>query len=78
MDQKPLVIILADISGYTRFMLETQTSAVHGQLVINGLIEALLEQVDIPSPCRRSRVTPSSCTRRIRAPTRAGARSSRR
>ncbi len=48
MDQKPLIILLADISGYTRFMLETQTSAVHGQWAINGLIEALLEQVDIP------------------------------
>ena len=48
MDQKKLIIILADISGYTQFMLETQTSAVHGQLIINGLIESILKQVDIP------------------------------
>src|SRR5262245_42056563 len=48
MEQRQLVIILADISGYTRFMLENQTAAVHGQMVINGLIEALLKQVDIP------------------------------
>ncbi len=48
MDQKKLVIILADISGYTRFMLENRTSAVHGQLCINSLIESILEQVDIP------------------------------
>jgi len=48
MEQKKLIIILADISGYTRFMLENQTSAVHGQLIINGLIESILEQVDIP------------------------------
>ena len=48
MDQKKLVIILADISGYTQFMVENRTSAVHGQLVINGLIESILKQVDIP------------------------------
>jgi class 3 adenylate cyclase len=48
MEQKQLVIILADISGYTRFMLETQTSAVHGQMIITGLIEAIIAQVDIP------------------------------
>jgi len=46
--QDRLVVILADISGYTRFMVENRTSAVHGQLCINSLIEALLEQVDIP------------------------------
>lgn len=48
MEQDRLVIVLADISGYTQFMLENRTSAVHGQLCINSLIEAILEQVDIP------------------------------
>lgn len=48
MQQDELVIVLADISGYTRFMVENRTAAVHGQLCINSLIEALLEQVDIP------------------------------
>jgi len=43
-----LVVILADISGYTRFMVENRTSAVHGQLCINSLIDALLQNVDIP------------------------------
>lgn len=46
--EQPLVIILADISGYTRFMLENQTSAVHGQQCITFLIETLLREVDIP------------------------------
>lgn len=32
METKKLIIILADISGYTRFMLDNQTSAVHGQI----------------------------------------------
>ena len=48
MQQDRVVIVLADISGYTRFMVENRTSAVHGQLCINSLVETLLEQVDIP------------------------------
>jgi len=48
MEQKSVVIILADISGYTRFMLENQTSAAHGQVVITNLIESIIAQVDIP------------------------------
>jgi len=32
MQEKPVVIVLADISGYTRFMIENRTSAVHGQI----------------------------------------------
>ena len=48
MQEKRLVVILADISGYTRFMLENRASAVHGQLCINFLIESVLEKVDIP------------------------------
>ena len=46
--ENELVIILADISGYTRFMVENQLSAVHGQICISSLIEALLREVDIP------------------------------
>lgn len=43
-----LVILLADVSGDTRFMVQNQLSAIHGQLSINMLIEALLREVDIP------------------------------
>jgi hypothetical protein len=43
-----VVLILADISGYTKFMLENQLSAVHGQMVITILIETILREVDIP------------------------------
>ena len=46
--EQRVVLILADISGYTKFMVENQLSAVHGQLVITGLIEALLTEVNIP------------------------------
>ena len=46
--EKRLVVILADISGYTKFMVENQMSAVHGQQYITLLIETLLREVDIP------------------------------
>ncbi len=46
--EKRVVILLADISGYTRFMVENQTTAVHGQQCITFLIEALIREVDIP------------------------------
>jgi hypothetical protein len=45
---RKLIVILADISGYTRFMVESRTAALHGQIVINGLIESILREVDIP------------------------------
>ncbi len=48
METRKLIVILADISGYTRFMLESRTAALHGQPVINGLIESILREVDIP------------------------------
>jgi hypothetical protein len=43
-----LLLILADISGYTRFMLASQLALVHGQQVITQLIEAILREVEIP------------------------------
>lgn len=48
METRKLIVILADISGYTRFMVESRTAALHGQIVINGLIESILREVDIP------------------------------
>jgi len=46
--EQQLVIILADISGYTKFMVENQQAAVHGQLCITFLIETILREVNIP------------------------------
>ena len=43
-----LLLILADISGYTKFMLASQMALVHGQQVITALIEAILNEVSIP------------------------------
>ena len=42
------LLILADISGYTKFMLASQVALVHGQQVITNLIEAILREVEIP------------------------------
>jgi hypothetical protein len=46
--EKRVVVVLADISGYTKFMVENQMSAVHGQQCITYLIETLIRQIDIP------------------------------
>jgi len=46
--EQRLILLLADISGYTKFMVENQLSAVHGQMVISHLLEALLQEVDLP------------------------------
>lgn len=46
--ESPVVLILADISGYTRFMVANQLAAVHGQMIITALLEAILREVDIP------------------------------
>ena len=45
---EPVVLILADISGYTRFMVANRESIVHGQQVITELLETLIGEVDIP------------------------------
>ena len=46
--EQRVVLILADISGYTKFMVANQTAAVHGQVIITLLIETILAEVDIP------------------------------
>jgi len=43
-----VVLILADISGYTRFMLANQRALVHGQMVITKLLEEIIREVEIP------------------------------
>ena len=46
--EKRVVIVLADISGYTQFMVRNQMSAVHGQQYITFLIETLMREIRIP------------------------------
>ena len=54
-----VVLIIADISGYTRFMLANRTALVHGQMVVTKLLEeiirALAEELEAefgPAPLR--------------------------
>jgi hypothetical protein len=48
LDEKPVILIIADISGYTEFMLSTETSLLHGQTIINELIQSIIDQIKIP------------------------------
>ena len=44
----PVVLLLADISGYTQFMLSHHKAPIHGQMIIAGLFETLMRQIDHP------------------------------
>ncbi|OGG04735.1 MAG: hypothetical protein A3F83_10680 [Candidatus Glassbacteria bacterium RIFCSPLOWO2_12_FULL_58_11] len=45
---RKVVLILTDISGYTRFMLSNKASLVHGQVIITELTKAIINQIEIP------------------------------
>ncbi len=42
------VLLLADISGYTRFMLGTKMALFHAQTIITELVNALVDEIRIP------------------------------
>ena len=44
----PVVLIVADISGYTDFMLSHRKAVAHSQMIIRELIETLIRQIDVP------------------------------
>ncbi len=46
--EKNVILILADISGYTQFMLANQQSVTHAQMIITGLLQTIISQVEIP------------------------------
>lgn len=46
--EKNVFLIIADISGYTRFMVEHRLCLVHGQIIISELTKAIIKQVEIP------------------------------
>ncbi len=45
---QPAIFIIADISGYTRFMLSNRESLLHSQIIISDLIRAILNHAKIP------------------------------
>jgi hypothetical protein len=46
--EKFCILLIADISGYTKFMLKHKTEKVHAQAVISELIETIINEVEIP------------------------------
>jgi hypothetical protein len=46
--EQEAILIIADISGYTRFILSNRMSLLHGQIIITELTKAIIAQVDIP------------------------------
>ncbi|MBF0558228.1 MAG: DUF2652 domain-containing protein [Nitrospirae bacterium] len=47
-DTRKVVLVIADISGYTRFMVTNKLEVLHSQVVISELIKTIIDQVEIP------------------------------
>lgn len=47
-DTNKVVLVIADISGYTRFMVTNKLEVLHSQIVISELIKTIIDQVEIP------------------------------
>lgn len=45
---QPVILVIADISGYTRFMVANARTLAHAQAIITELLEAILREVDVP------------------------------
>ena len=45
---RPVVLMIADISGYTRFMVASDTEIAHSQYIISQLIHSIIEHVELP------------------------------
>ena len=48
MEIKRVVLVLADISGYTRFMRVHTMSLLHAEAIITDLLEAVIDQAEHP------------------------------
>lgn len=46
--EKEAILMIADISGYTKFMVKNRMELAHAQVIINELITTILRQVEIP------------------------------
>lgn len=45
---QPVLLVLVDISGYTRFMVEHAKELRHSETIVRELLESLIGQVDVP------------------------------
>ena len=48
MELKPTCLVIADISGYTRFVMLHTTSLLHAETIITELMEAVIAQAEVP------------------------------
>ena len=46
--EKKVILIITDISGYTRFMVSNRQTLLHGQFIISELTKAIIAKVNIP------------------------------
>ena len=46
--EKDVILILADISGYTKFMTENRFALTHSTVIIRELIHSIIKEVEIP------------------------------
>ena len=45
---EPVLLIIADISGYTRYMTANAKTLAHSQTIITELVMAIVKQVELP------------------------------
>lgn len=45
---EPVILIIADISGYTRYMTANAKTLAHSQVVITELVKAIVRQIELP------------------------------
>src|SRR6185369_13818601 len=45
---EPVLLIIADISGYTRYMTANAKTLAHSQTIITELVKAIVRQVELP------------------------------
>ncbi|MCA1554567.1 MAG: DUF2652 domain-containing protein, partial [Chloroflexi bacterium] len=50
MDRRPkdVLLLIADISGYTKYMIAHEKALAHSQLIISELLNSILEQIEFP------------------------------
>ena len=48
MEPKHVVLVIADIGGYTKFIRQHKTALLHAEEIISQLLEAIIERADFP------------------------------
>jgi len=46
--ERQVVFVIADISGYTRFIISNEKALAHSQIIIRELISTLIEEIKLP------------------------------